>query len=73
MIVFNDFVTDAARRWWLHVLRGVLSILFAVVAIAWPNITLVVLVALVAAWALVVGVVEISVGLHLRSLHRFLR
>lgn len=73
MLVFNDYVAAAARRWWIHMLRGVLSILFALAAITWPNITLAVLVALVAAWALIVGVVEISVGLHLRSLLRSLK
>ena len=45
-----------ARNWWVFVLRGVLGILFGVMAYMWPGITLVSLVLLFGAYALVDGV-----------------
>jgi uncharacterized membrane protein HdeD (DUF308 family) len=45
--------------WWMPVLRGVLAIAFGVLALIVPGATLLVLVALFAAWALVGGVASI--------------
>ncbi len=44
-----------ARHWWVFALRGIAAILFGVLAALWPDLTLVVLVALFAAFALVDG------------------
>ena len=44
-----------ARHWWLIAIRGVAAILFGVIAFVWPEITVVVLVALFAAYALIDG------------------
>ena len=53
-----------ARRWWAFVLRGVVAILFGVLAFVRPVITLEVLVLLFAFWALIDGVFALigSVG-----------
>ena len=47
---------DLARNWWMVALRGVLGILFGLIALVWPGITLLVLVALFGAYALVDGI-----------------
>jgi uncharacterized membrane protein HdeD (DUF308 family) len=44
------------RNWWMVALRGVLAILFAVIAFGWPGITVVALVWLWGAYAFVDGV-----------------
>jgi uncharacterized membrane protein HdeD (DUF308 family) len=45
-----------AKSWWLILLRGIASILFGLLAFAWPGLTLVTLVILYGAYALVDGV-----------------
>ena len=45
-----------ARNWWVFAIRGVAGIIFGILAFAWPGITLAVLVALFAAYAIVDGV-----------------
>lgn len=48
-----------ARNWWLVVLRGVLAIIFGVMALVWPLPTLEALVILFGAYVLVDGIFEL--------------
>ena len=48
-----------ARNWWAVVLRGVCAVLFGVAALAWPGITLAVLILLYGAYALADGILAI--------------
>lgn len=48
-----------AKAWWLVLLRGLLSIVFGVLAFLWPAITLFALVVLYGAFALVDGIVAL--------------
>ena len=56
-----------AQWWWAFILRGVLAIVFGVVSFLWPLLTIVVLVALFAAWALVDGVTSVWTGIRTRD------
>lgn len=49
-----------AKNWWLILLRGICSILFGVLAFAWPGVTLVTLVLLYGCFALVDGGLAIA-------------
>jgi uncharacterized membrane protein HdeD (DUF308 family) len=63
------------RRWWLVALRGGVAVLFGVLAIAWPSITVLALVLLWGAYTLVDGVASVAIGLSDRSApgeHRWL-
>ena len=44
-----------ARNWWIFAVRGIAAIIFGILAVIWPDITVLVLVALFAAYALVDG------------------
>lgn len=53
-------LTVIVKNWWLHVLRGILAILFGIVAIIWPGITLHVLVLLFGIYLILEGILALS-------------
>ncbi len=55
-------------RWWLVRAAGLLSVVAGVLALIWPDVTILVLAVLLGVRTLVLGVVEIAFGLSLRSL-----
>jgi uncharacterized membrane protein HdeD (DUF308 family) len=58
----NLDVKALAARWWMLVVRGLAAVSFGVVALAWPGISLLALVLLWAAYALLDGVVSVAVA-----------
>lgn len=55
------------RRWWMVVLRGALALIFGILSIVWPGITILALVILWGAYALVDGLTAVMLGLTDRS------
>ncbi|MGI9073413.1 MAG: HdeD family acid-resistance protein [Bryobacteraceae bacterium] len=55
------------ERWGVLVIEGVIGIAAALVTFAWPAITAIVLVYVIAAWAIVTGIFEILAALRLRK------
>lgn len=58
------------RNWWLLVARGAIAIVFGVLAIAWPAVTLLTLTALFAAFTLLGGAVWIVGAITYRGMDR---
>jgi uncharacterized membrane protein HdeD (DUF308 family) len=59
-------VSGAWSHWWSMLLVGVVSVLAGLIAFVWPGITALALLYLIAAWAVVRGVVEIAAAVRLR-------
>lgn len=54
------------ERWWAFLLQGAFGVTAAFLTVVWPGITALVLLYLIAAWALVTGVLEIVAAIRLR-------
>ena len=50
------------RSWWVLILRGLFAILFGLIAVTWPDITVFVIVTIMGAFLLLDGLIEIWVG-----------
>jgi uncharacterized membrane protein HdeD (DUF308 family) len=61
VVTFESLVS---RYWWTLLLRGLVAILFGILAFMWPGVTLSALVLLFGAYALVDGVAAIVVGIR---------
>lgn len=59
----NEFLT---RSWWMLALRGAAALVFGVLALIWPGITLLWLVALFCAYMLIAGVASVSAAVKNR-------
>jgi uncharacterized membrane protein HdeD (DUF308 family) len=56
------------RAWWMLALRGAAGILFGSLALFWPDLTLLLLVGMFAAYALIGGIAAISAAIRNRSI-----
>lgn len=55
-------LSAVARDWWVLALRGVIAVLFGIMAFVWPALTLAVLILLWGAFALVEGILAVVAG-----------
>jgi uncharacterized membrane protein HdeD (DUF308 family) len=63
-------LTLLARNWWTLALRGIVAVVFGLAALAWPGITLTILVILLGAYLLVDGVFALIAAFKDRREHR---
>ena len=57
---------EQSERWWVGLLEGLASILAGLAIFFWPDLSLLILLYLVAAWALITGIMEIVAAVELR-------
>jgi uncharacterized membrane protein HdeD (DUF308 family) len=66
MVTF-PIVNAFSRHWWVLLLRGIIAVLFGIIAFALPGLTLITLVLLYGVYALVDGVIALFVGASSRA------
>src|SRR4029450_976000 len=55
------------RRWWFLAMEGIVALAAAAATVLYPGITAIVLLYLIAAWAIVTGIFEIAAAIRLRK------
>jgi uncharacterized membrane protein HdeD (DUF308 family) len=56
-------LTMLRKYWWTILLRGILAALFGIAAFVWPGITIVFLISLFGAYALLDGIISVVIGI----------
>lgn len=56
------------RHWWALALEGLAGLAAAAITVLWPAVTLLALLYLIAAWAVVTGILEIAAAVRLRRI-----
>lgn len=64
---FSALIEAASRHWWLVVLRGVIAVLFGVLAWVWPGITLLALVIMWGIYSIADGVLSFVTAFRWRD------
>ncbi len=67
-IVVGVVIRHDAYHWWVWLLEGIAGIVVGVLVFVWPAITTAVLIALIAAWGLVTGIMEVAAAIYLRKI-----
>jgi uncharacterized membrane protein HdeD (DUF308 family) len=63
MAIFSA-VRTMSEHWWVLLLRGLLAILFGILAFAWPGLTVVILVTIWGIYALIDGIFGVVAGIR---------
>jgi len=63
---FSASGDDAGPRWWLG-LSGIVSILAGIVAFVYPGLTALVLLVVIAVWAIIIGLLQLYAAMQLRK------
>lgn len=67
VLIAMSFNRANAEHWWITLLQGLAGVGAGIVTFLWPGITAVALLAIIAVWALVTGVLEIAGAIRLRK------
>jgi|FLYN01.1.fsa_nt_gi uncharacterized membrane protein HdeD (DUF308 family) len=58
---------ETNRQWWVTVLEGVVGVIAGILTFIYPDITALVLLYIIAAWAIITGILEIIAAIQLRK------
>ncbi len=67
VLVAMSFNRQYVRHWWITLLQGIVGIGAGIVTFLWPAITAVALLGIIAVWAVLTGILEITGAVRLRK------
>ena len=67
VLIFMTFNRREAPHWWVTLLQGLAGIGAGIVTLAYPGVSAVALLVIIAAWAIVTGILEIAGAIILRK------
>lgn len=67
VLLAMSFNRPRTQHWWITLLQGLVGIGAGIVTFVWPGITAVALLAIIAVWALITGILEIVGAVRLRK------
>lgn len=67
VLLIMSFNKRYIQHWWITLLQGLAGIGAGIVTFAWPGITAVALLAIIAVWAVLTGILEIVGAIRLRK------
>jgi len=59
--------TRDTPRWWVFLVEGLIDIAAGIVALIWPGLTSLILIFMIASWAVITGILEIVAAIRLRN------
>lgn len=62
----SAIVFSVRSRWWTLLALGILSVLAGIAVFAWPGITALALLLVIAAWAMITGILQVGAAVRLR-------
>lgn len=62
ILIIGSFFAKEHNKWWVFLLEGIFSFAFGIVLITYPAITVVILLYLIAIWAIITGLIELVIG-----------
>lgn len=65
--IVTGFSRTKTARWWAFLIEGVLNIAAGAVALIWPDVAVLVLIYIIAGWAVITGILEIAAAVRLRD------
>lgn len=62
ILIVSSFTAKEHNKWWVFLIEGLLSLAFGIILFSWPAMTVVLMLYMVAIWAIVTGLMEMIVG-----------
>jgi uncharacterized membrane protein HdeD (DUF308 family) len=65
--VWSSIQHRTEQGWWIHLLEGIVSVIAGIIAFIYPGITALILLYVIAIWAIITGIFEIWAAIQLRK------
>ncbi len=62
ILIIGSFTAKEHNKWWVFLVEGLLSLAFGIILFSWPAMTVILMLYIVAIWAIITGLMEMIVG-----------